>query len=203
MDDRKFDEKSATEWTSLIESEGAKIRETYLYPVLCDWLLENHVNSVLDVGCGQGICSMHLPPTIQYSGIDPSPFLIERAKNFYPAKEFNLGSIYSLPFKESSFDAFFSIAVFHLLENPQKAAEECARILHQKGHFWILTADPEQKEAWTSSDPGTWNGIRFDGNDVLYFHSVKSLKESLSKAALKVEKVSVLRQFIVLQGIKR
>lgn len=109
--------------------------------------------NVLDIGCGQGICAEKITlDNINYTGVDPSTYLIDRAKELYKThnRDFSTGNAYDLPFDDVSFDAAFTILVWHLLEFPEKAAHELARILKQNGHFLIITANPHAQPAWES-----------------------------------------------------
>ena len=48
---------------------------------IAEYLLERQVRRVLDVGCGEAPWRVHLRrirPRIQYEGIDPSPYVVER-----------------------------------------------------------------------------------------------------------------------------
>ena len=70
-----------------------------------------------------------------YTGIDLSHRLIARAKELYnaPNRFFDVGSAYKIPATASSFDAIIAVNLFHLLENINEAANECARVLKPGG----------------------------------------------------------------------
>jgi 2-polyprenyl-3-methyl-5-hydroxy-6-metoxy-1,4-benzoquinol methylase len=88
MDDQIFDKKSALDWIRTIESDAARVRESDIYPKIKNWIKEFSLTEILDIGCGQGVCSEKLSlSSCKYIGIDPSPFLIERAINLYSASE--------------------------------------------------------------------------------------------------------------------
>jgi tRNA G46 methylase TrmB len=56
MDDRTFDDpKSAQEWISLVEK--GQIRDTDINPRLKTWVDQSNAQDILEIGCGQGICS--------------------------------------------------------------------------------------------------------------------------------------------------
>lgn len=44
-------------------------------------------------------------------------------------------------FDKDSFDGIFSVSVWHLLDDTQRAAREFSRVLKPKGSFFIVTAD--------------------------------------------------------------
>ncbi len=216
MDDQSFDQKTASDWIKTIESEGAKVRETDIYPKLKSWINEISPEKVLDLGCGQGICCEKVgTDSMRYYGIDPSPFLIERAMEVYssPNKSFLVGNAYEIPLSNSSIDAVFSIAVWHLLRDQQTASRELSRVLKQGGHFLIITAHPDYYADWTSSyTESSLNGSRFEGKnkladgsesiDVLYLHNMKELRDSLEVAGLAIQKTESFRKFLLIKGKK-
>ena len=76
---------------------------------------------------GQGICSDKIDLGARtYTGIDLSPILIDRAERLYNAenRHFLTGSIYDLPFADNSFDAVFSVNLWHLMADLRKASAE-------------------------------------------------------------------------------
>ena len=172
-------------------------------------------STILDLGCGQGVCSEKINLKGRtYTGVEPSPFLLERATALYPHKYFVAGNAYALPFADKTFDAVFSIAVWHLLEDKLKAASELSRVLREGGHFMIVAANPEAYEEWTKSySSSTRKGRRFEGRmiqsdasestDVLYLHSYDEIIASLQAAQLEIEGATTFRTALCLRGKKR
>jgi len=172
--------------------------------------------NILDLGCGQGVCSEKLGlQDFNYTGVDASTFLLERAKALYPQanKRFVAGNAYELPFREASFDAVFSIALWHLLEDKAKAARELSRVLAQGGDFMIVAANPDFYEEWTKNYARSHrDGARFEGftkladgmesKDVLYLHSYDEIVESLRHAGLEVKESAAFRTALSIQGTK-
>ena len=56
---------------------------------------KNESSSLLDLACGQGVLSRHLPSTVSYVGIDAASSLIKAAKQFTPlsSHQFILGDV--------------------------------------------------------------------------------------------------------------
>lgn len=218
MDDRVFDQSSAVEWISGIESERAKVRDSYLYPRLRAWIDRVSPLEVLDIGAGQGVCSdkMDLAGR-KYTGVEPSPFLLNRARELYsaPHRMFVEGSAYALPFAGSTFDAAFSVAVWHLLADLKRAAMELARVLRTNGHFLIVTANPGNYSAWMTPYTETkLDGRRLEGKviqegevisqDVLYLHTLDEIVTPLRNAGLRVDKSETFREsrWASIEGMK-
>lgn len=224
MDDKSFDNQiSALDWIQSIENEGAQIRETDIYPRLKEWAHTAHPLEILDMGCGQGVCSEKvLSDGRHYTGLEPSPHLLERAKLLYANERcrFVQGDIYEMPFDEDSFDAAFSVAVWHLLSDLKKASAELSRVLKTNGHFLLITANPDAYSLWTHRYQNSQQeGRRFVGKllradrtieeDVLYLHSLKEILDSLHSAGLTVQNTETFResdggmkQYLSIQGRK-
>lgn len=226
MDDKTFDLKTAADWIEIVESEIGRVRNTDIYPLLNTWVNSVAPYEILEIGAGQGICSENIDLNGRnYIGVDPSPFLIERANELYchPNRRFLRGTVYDLPFSASAFDAAFSIAVWHLLERLQTATSELSRVLKDNGHFLIITANPGAYFAWTELYRNTkLDGRRFEGTaqhpdglvsrDVLYLHSLDEIAHAFETAHCTVEGIETFRaldgsagegKFVLVKGHKR
>eukprot|EP00931_Biecheleriopsis_adriatica_P000204 TRINITY_DN100210_c0_g1_i1.p1 TRINITY_DN100210_c0_g1~~TRINITY_DN100210_c0_g1_i1.p1 ORF type:complete len:289 (-),score=51.61 TRINITY_DN100210_c0_g1_i1:136-1002(-) len=93
---------------------------------------------LLDAGCGGGLVSNALAASQDYivEGIDMSPQALQYARAHVPtagAAHFQQGSLYELPFEDSSFDALIvSDVLEHLLDLP-RALRELRRVLKPGG----------------------------------------------------------------------
>jgi SAM-dependent methyltransferase len=216
MDDKSFHKESADDWIATIEASPFSARDQDIYPILQRWIETNRPGNVLDVGCGQGICSAKLIlEDLHYVGVDPSPMLIERAKQLHSKvnREFVIGNIYSLPFQAHTFEAVFSVAVWHLLENSQLAASEISRILKPSGSYVLITADPSAYPAWTDRyEEKVFNGIRFEGTnqrsdgtvatDILYLRRKEEILKELEIAGLKITSIDSFRNQVAIHAFK-
>lgn len=198
----------------MIESPGADIRTQDLYPALSKWAEGNSLKSILDIGCGQGVCSQHLGSQLEkYVGVDPSPRMIEKAQLNFPHSycEFVVGNAYSLPLNDHSFDGAFAIALWHLLENKLSASKELARVLKPNGSFLVATANPQHYEKWLENyDSLKRDGFRMEGvmtddrgiehTDVLHFNPLEEILADFDKAGLRVDETFSFRTVIVFTG---
>ena len=209
MNDRDFDNiRDAQNWIDLVENSHT--RDADIYPFIAQWMDRHDLRRILDLGCGQGICSSKLPLLNRdYFGVDPSRHLLVRARTRYasPGRTFTQGSAYDIPFPSSSFDSVFSLVLWHLLEDIDKASKEVARVLNPGGKFLLITANPENYNAWTSGySSSSQNGIQFKGTtadttDTLYLHSLDSISASLRQAKFKITNQTLLRNntFVALE----
>jgi ubiquinone/menaquinone biosynthesis C-methylase UbiE len=203
LNQRKMDQ----HWIEMIESDKARVRDLDIYPKLRSWAQDSQPKLILEIGCGQGACSDQIDLTkAQYIGVDSSVLLIERAQSLYASerRKFIQGSAYPLPCADHFFDAVFSIAVWHLLEDINLAALELARVLSAGGHFMIILANPASYHLWTAQyQQSKKTGIRYEGivrlpdgsefSEVLYLHSRESVLSSLSQAGLKIDQIEEFR----------
>ena len=74
----------------------------------------------LDVACGTGFLTRHLPGEIV--GLDQSTAMLEIAARQAPNAEYVLGDAFSLPFPDGSFDRVFAGHFYGHLEPPERAA---------------------------------------------------------------------------------
>jgi ubiquinone/menaquinone biosynthesis C-methylase UbiE len=95
---------------------------------------------VLDVGCGTGraLLQMQLAhPEHDYSGVDLSPFYLERAGELLAKRGVSLlaANAEKLPFADASFDVVTSVYLFHELPRRARrnALDEMRRVLAPGG----------------------------------------------------------------------
>jgi SAM-dependent methyltransferase len=73
-------EKVAMQWINSVENEKGLLRDTETYPRLNHWFNSTTKGDVLDIGAGQGIASTKISGYRHYTGVEPSLFLVERAR---------------------------------------------------------------------------------------------------------------------------
>lgn len=102
-----------------------------------------NIETVLDVGCGEGFTLARLKKEKigkSYEGIEYDETAIELGKKLYPTLEIKKGDIYSLPYKDNSFDLVVCTEVLEHLENPKKAYKELIRVSRK----YILLSVPNE-----------------------------------------------------------
>jgi len=103
------------------------------------------LGDVLDVGSGDGAAAGYLAPYCRsLTCVDTSARMIDAAKERlakHAHVRVQVADVHDLPFRAASFD---SVVVFHTLtyaEQPQRALEECVRVLRPGGRVALLSLD--------------------------------------------------------------
>jgi 2-polyprenyl-3-methyl-5-hydroxy-6-metoxy-1,4-benzoquinol methylase len=89
------------------------------------------VDSILDVGCGEGFTLNRLRENgigKRLEGIEYLQAAIDLGKQTYPDIKIVKGNIYELPYKDNSFDLVLCTEVLEHLEKPQDALKELVRV---------------------------------------------------------------------------
>jgi len=195
------DRKVAEEWIISIEGEQG-IRSKELYPCLETWAKEVSPRLLVDIGAGQGVCADHVQfGETYYIGIEPSLYLVERAKNNYNKenREFIIGDAYKLPLEDNVADAILSVNVWFHLKDISLASRELSRVLKTGGKFLVSTANPASHDIWRKmyfdavEDEEKIDGkvkvpINPMSRNIFYKHTNVAIREAFEQNGLKVEK---------------
>jgi ubiquinone/menaquinone biosynthesis C-methylase UbiE len=101
------------------------------FNVLLGFLKGIDIDSILDVGCGEGFTLGKLKEHgigKKHTGIDAAKDAIVLGKKENPNLNLSIGDIYNLKFKDKSFDLVISTEVLEHLADPKKALRELKRI---------------------------------------------------------------------------
>ena len=91
--------------------------------------------SVLDIGCGTGHLTAQIAATgAKVVGVDRSPEMIQQARDEYPALRFEVMDAREMDFQES-FDAVFSNATLHWIQQPEQVITGIRKALRPGGRF--------------------------------------------------------------------
>lgn len=100
---------------------------------------------ILDVGCGDGFVAKVILSSRKGKfdvGIDLSEDEIKFAKKSCSYKKTVVGSVYTMPFKDGSFETVFSNSVIEHIEDLDRALSEMSRVLKKGGQFIITVPTP-------------------------------------------------------------
>jgi SAM-dependent methyltransferase len=126
---------------------------------------------VLDVGCGDGVLSVHLAQAGGIVvGLDTDQRVLaaarERARISQAAADFVEGDARSLPFDDSSFDVVVAVTVLCFVADSERAVKEMARVLRPGGRLVLgelgrisLWAVKRRLSGWLGSL--IWRNARF------------------------------------------
>ncbi len=128
----------------MMSSRTASRRARFLLPYLAPRM------RVLDVGCGPGSITLGLARSVGTEGacvgIDLELSQVELARQAAQRAgasnvDFELGSVYALPFEDETFDAVFAHALFEHLARPGEALAELRRVLRAGGVLGVCSSD--------------------------------------------------------------
>ncbi|GIW17352.1 MAG: methyltransferase [Tepidiforma sp.] len=125
----------AAAWDWLSRHESARERR------LRARLAGQATGRVLEIGYGVGSNWPHLPADVDYVGIEPDPYMRERAERHRPpGRELDLrdGDAQALDFPDASFDTVIGTLVLCTIPDPAAALREIRRVLKPGGRliFW-------------------------------------------------------------------
>lgn len=117
--------------------------------------------SLLDIGCAAGFfygLLMKYNVQVDYTGIDLTPELVERAKCRHPGAHFETASADSLPFGDESFDVVMSKETIFVLEDIYAGLNEALRVCRGTAVMdLILTAPGHDGKVVNTADRGRIN----------------------------------------------
>jgi len=123
--------------------KGHYFHEHLILPSLLKHL--NKAESILDLACGQGVLSRHLPKKTTYVGIDLSKSLINAAKKYRPpsSHQFFVGDVTSsLPIEKKDFSHCVIQLAFQNIENGQEVLRNAHSHLQLGGKLFLILNHP-------------------------------------------------------------
>jgi len=158
---------SSHKWyDSIVGEKGHYYHEHVVLPNTFRLLALQSGDSVLDLGCGQGVLSRHLPPQVDYAGVDASPSLIKEAKK-RSQKPFYVADITKpLTLKHPPFSHATLILVIQNLEDHENALENASRCLKPGGKLLLVLNHPcfriPRQSSWGIDEPKKLQYRRLD-----------------------------------------
>jgi ubiquinone/menaquinone biosynthesis C-methylase UbiE len=119
------------EWTSAHETPRERQAR--------HWVTGGVHGRVLEIGVGVGSNWRYLPEGVAYTGIEPDPFMLSRARRNLGEQgrdlELQEAAAEDLPFAEASFDSVFSTLTLCSVNDLARSLSEVRRVLKPGGQF--------------------------------------------------------------------
>ncbi len=102
-------------------------------------------SSLLDLACGQGVLSRHLPPSVSYTGVDAAAQLITEARRYAPQASYQFiqaDVTHKLPLEAHAFSHGTLILALQNIENPAAVFKNAGYHLKVGAPFVIVLNHP-------------------------------------------------------------
>jgi SAM-dependent methyltransferase len=138
---------NASDWYhEIVGSEGHYYHQHVIFPLIRKLLITKKKNqSILDLGCGQGVLSQHIPDNYTYDGVDISSTFIKLARKHFQIavdKTFHLHDLCQ-PFElGKAFTHAILMLSFQNLEKPSIALDNAKKHLKQGGTLIMVLNHP-------------------------------------------------------------
>lgn len=156
------------------------------YKNLLDVVKDLKINSVLDVGCGEGFTLNKLYESKigkRLEGVDFLKTAIELGRKTHPNLILNQGDIYKLKYQDNTFDLVMATEVLEHLEDPKKGLKELIRVSKK----YLLLSVPNEPFFMGANFLRGKNLTRW-GNDIEHIQhwTSRGFEKFVTKEGLKV-----------------
>jgi len=143
----------------IVGDSGHYFHQHVILPRLQSLLAPKARETVLDIGCGQGVYARTLPHNVDYTGVDFSKELIAQAKSLTKNSRhvyYLADATKGLPVPEGSFDHAISILALQNMKNAQSAILNIGLALKTGGEFVMVLNHPSfripRQSSWGKDD---------------------------------------------------
>lgn len=137
--------------------------------------------SVLDAGCGSGrLIEALRDKGAEITAMDISQKMLDKINKKYSKIKTVKGDIAAMPFKDEMFDVVIAAFVIVHLKYPEKAFEECYRVLKPGGFLLVTNVNQKKEPKLKIKD----NYLKIKS----YYHLPKHIIEALADAFFEIEK---------------
>ena len=143
MNQKETSWKQVGRWyDQLVSQEGHYYHENVIFPHLLDWVHFKESESILDLGCGQGILARKLPQKMVYYGLDAAKPLIAKAKS-YSSHHFLVRDV-TKPLQIEKKDFHYAALILSLqnMAHPKNALQQAANHLQKNGKLFLVLNHP-------------------------------------------------------------
>jgi ubiquinone/menaquinone biosynthesis C-methylase UbiE len=139
-------QKVASWYDASVGDQGHYYHQHVVIPNLLKMLdLKNKPLKVLDIGCGQGVLSRHLPKETLYTGIDFSKSLVQKANQQKIRKTdcfIHQDATEEFDLDEKDFSHAFIILALQNMEHPLAVFKNAFKHLKENGKLYIVLNHP-------------------------------------------------------------
>jgi len=137
---------SSSKWyNAIVGKEGHYYHQKIIIKNLLRLLELKKGNSLLDLGCGQGVLARAINEEVDYHGLDLSKSLIQSARREArgPNRQFTVADICKpFPLESEQFSHAAIVLALQNVENPEKTFKEIAKHLKRDGRLAIVLNHP-------------------------------------------------------------
>ena len=130
---------------------------------------DNKQSTLLDLACGQGVLSRHLPSSVSYVGVDAASQLISAAKQYKPSTShqfIHTDVTHKLPIKNTLFSHASIILALQNIENFQAVFQNVSQHLQPGAPFIIVINHPcfrvPRQSSWKTDEENKIQYRRID-----------------------------------------
>jgi SAM-dependent methyltransferase len=117
-------------------------------PEAIDWLLPTDAQRVLDLGAGTGKLTVRLVERgLDVVAVDPIAEMLEVLSHSLPDTPALLGTAEEIPLPDNSVDSVVVAQAWHWFD-PQRAAQEIARVLRPGGRLGLVWNTRDERMGW-------------------------------------------------------
>ncbi|BAE81231.1 conserved hypothetical protein [Chlamydia felis Fe/C-56] len=139
-------ESIAEDYHKIVQNKGHFYHKEVIIPKLLPLLDLKSKDSLVDIGCGQGILERVIPKECGYLGLDISPSLISIARNLRKSRShaFAIQDLTKNLEVENIRSFSHAVAILSLqnMENPDQAIKNTSKLLCDKGRFLMVLNHP-------------------------------------------------------------
>lgn len=189
-------------WNATLYDEKHNFVAKYGEDVI-GWLAPKEGERILDVGCGTGTLTEKLAESgATVTGIDASAEMIAKAKEAYPNIEFFVNDATDFSFDEK-FDAVFSNATLHWINEQKKALQCIYKSLKKGGRFVFEMGGKHNIESIHNAVKKALTEEGFEENTKVksnYFPSVAEQAALLEKVGFEIRNIACFKRPTKLEG---
>lgn len=140
----ELDDSTVAGLAARLELRGSDPRQRRLWGEFLARATYPAASTVLEVGCGIGIITQLIaarPGVTQAVGVDPSPYLVEQARQHAPSLRFEVADGRALPFADQSMDGVVFCTTLCHIPGPDRALAEAFRVLKPGGSLLVYDGD--------------------------------------------------------------